>query len=228
MKQRVDEWQAQCEPVLASDEEPLSYYRVARALSEVLDRDLSIVTHDADAPRDCMAPFYQASTPHSYGSPTLGASGPFSPARASALRRIAVDIHIPAASNRSTWVTTRSIKPCDLASMRTLNVPQTFSPAACPIRRACPIVQENGAFCVLQRQSQYSQLARAQVHIQPLRWNGARVSHREPFVVLWIGNVITARGVHTSSPSLGSQSKAAPLTGSRGWCQDDARIAGRG
>jgi acetolactate synthase-1/2/3 large subunit len=61
-----DEWQAQWEPVLASDEEPLSYYRVVRALNESLDRDRSIVTHDAGAPRDCMVPFYQASTPHSY------------------------------------------------------------------------------------------------------------------------------------------------------------------
>ena len=73
-----------------------------------------------------------------YGSPTLGASGSFSPAKASTLRRIAVDIHMPAPSNRSTWVTTRSIKPRDFASTRTLNVPQTSRPAACAIRRACP------------------------------------------------------------------------------------------
>ena len=69
------------------------------------------------------------------GSP--GAVGSSSPASASTLRRIAVDIHIPAASNRSTWLTTRSIKPLDFASRRIRNVPQTLSPAACAIRRAC-------------------------------------------------------------------------------------------
>jgi thiamine pyrophosphate-dependent acetolactate synthase large subunit-like protein len=31
-----------------------------------LDQDNSIVTHDAGAPRDCLVPFYKATTPHSY------------------------------------------------------------------------------------------------------------------------------------------------------------------
>ena len=61
-----DEWLAQWAPALDSDEEPLTYYRVIAELNRSLDRDNSIVTHDAGAPRDCMVPFYAASTPHSY------------------------------------------------------------------------------------------------------------------------------------------------------------------
>lgn len=61
-----DQWLADWNPVLTSDEEPLSYYRVVHALNEMLDADASIVTHDAGAPRDCMVPFYRATVPHSY------------------------------------------------------------------------------------------------------------------------------------------------------------------
>jgi len=60
------EWLDQWSPLLTSDDEPLSYYRVINELNETLDRDTSIVTHDAGAPRDCLVPFYAASTPHSY------------------------------------------------------------------------------------------------------------------------------------------------------------------
>ena len=60
------EWLDTWNPALTSNEEPLSYYRVIHELNEVLDRDNSIVTHDAGAPRDCLVPFYRASTPHSY------------------------------------------------------------------------------------------------------------------------------------------------------------------
>jgi acetolactate synthase I/II/III large subunit len=60
------DWMATWTPALTSDEEPLSYYRVIHELNEVLDADASIVTHDAGAPRDCLVPFYAATTPHSY------------------------------------------------------------------------------------------------------------------------------------------------------------------
>ena len=59
-------WMEQWSPVLAADEEPISYYRVIRALNETLDLENSIVTHDAGAPRDTIVPFYTATTPHSY------------------------------------------------------------------------------------------------------------------------------------------------------------------
>jgi acetolactate synthase I/II/III large subunit len=60
------EWQQVWEPALSEDSEPLSYYRIINELNDVLDQDSSIVTHDAGAPRDCLVPFYNATTPHSY------------------------------------------------------------------------------------------------------------------------------------------------------------------
>jgi len=59
-------WMAEWLPILNSDEEPISYYRVIQALNETLDAENSIVTHDAGAPRDSIVPFYTATTPHSY------------------------------------------------------------------------------------------------------------------------------------------------------------------
>lgn len=61
-----DEWLKQWAPLLESDEEPLNTYRVIREIDRTLDRENSIVTHDAGAPRDSIIPFYTATTPHSY------------------------------------------------------------------------------------------------------------------------------------------------------------------
>ncbi len=61
-----NEWQTTWAPALNSEEIPLSYYRVINELNDLLDQDNSIVTHDAGAPRDCLVPFYNATTPHSY------------------------------------------------------------------------------------------------------------------------------------------------------------------
>ena len=52
--------------MLESDSKPLNYYRVIKEINSVLDHENSIVTHDAGAPRDCIVPFYTATTPHSY------------------------------------------------------------------------------------------------------------------------------------------------------------------
>lgn len=60
------EWMAEWTPILTSDEEPMSYYRVIHELNQNLDLENSIVTHDAGAPRDSIVPFYNATTPHSY------------------------------------------------------------------------------------------------------------------------------------------------------------------
>jgi acetolactate synthase-1/2/3 large subunit len=60
------EWMAKWTPALTSDDEPIAYYRVIKALNETLDLENSIVTHDAGAPRDSIVPFYTATTPHSY------------------------------------------------------------------------------------------------------------------------------------------------------------------
>jgi acetolactate synthase-1/2/3 large subunit len=59
-------WEDTWSRALTSDDEPLGYYRVINELNELLDQDNSIVTHDAGAPRDCLVPFYKATTPHSY------------------------------------------------------------------------------------------------------------------------------------------------------------------
>ncbi|MFT7601268.1 MAG: acetolactate synthase-1/2/3 large subunit, partial [Acidimicrobiales bacterium] len=60
------EWNAIWKVALTSSAQPLSYYRVIAELNSTLDQDNSIVTHDAGAPRDCLVPFYAATTPHSY------------------------------------------------------------------------------------------------------------------------------------------------------------------
>ena len=58
----MDEWT----PLLNSDEVPIGAYRVIGELERVLDKENSVVTHDAGAPRDSIIPFYTATTPHSY------------------------------------------------------------------------------------------------------------------------------------------------------------------
>ena len=59
-------WFDQWKPLLESDSKPLNTYRVIKEIDRVLDHENSIVTHDAGAPRDCIVPFYTATTPHSY------------------------------------------------------------------------------------------------------------------------------------------------------------------
>ena len=80
VKAAKDEWWASWMPYLTNDSKPISPYRVIWELDQNLDRENSIVTHDAGAPRDQIAPFYTATSPHSYvgwGKTThLGASIP--------------------------------------------------------------------------------------------------------------------------------------------------------
>ena len=59
-------WLADWTDLLNSDETPISTYRVVGELERTLDKENSIVTHDAGAPRDSIMPFYTAATPHSY------------------------------------------------------------------------------------------------------------------------------------------------------------------
>lgn len=60
------EWLEEWQPLLQSDEAPLNTYRVIHEIDKNLDRQNSIVTHDAGAPRDSIVPFYTATAPHSY------------------------------------------------------------------------------------------------------------------------------------------------------------------
>ncbi len=61
-----EKWMSEWKPLLHSDEVPINTYRVIGDLNRTLDRENSIVTHDAGAPRDTIMPFYTATTPHSY------------------------------------------------------------------------------------------------------------------------------------------------------------------
>jgi acetolactate synthase I/II/III large subunit len=59
-------WMAEWTALLHSDEVPINTYRVIGELERTLDKEKSIVTHDAGAPRDTIMPFYTATVPHSY------------------------------------------------------------------------------------------------------------------------------------------------------------------
>ena len=61
-----DQWMSEWTPALNSGEVPIGAYRVIGELERNLDKDNSIVTHDAGAPRDTIMPFYTATVPHSY------------------------------------------------------------------------------------------------------------------------------------------------------------------
>ncbi len=61
-----EQWLSEWEPLLESDEVPINTYRVISDINKTLDRENSIVTHDAGSPRDTMVPFYTATTPFSY------------------------------------------------------------------------------------------------------------------------------------------------------------------
>ena len=60
------QWMSEWTDVLRSDDVPINTYRVIGELERILDKENSIVTHDAGAPRDSIMPFYTATIPHSY------------------------------------------------------------------------------------------------------------------------------------------------------------------
>ena len=60
------QWMADWTDILNSDEKPINTYRVIGELERNLDKENSIVTHDAGAPRDTIMPFYTSTVPHSY------------------------------------------------------------------------------------------------------------------------------------------------------------------
>ncbi|MCH8224644.1 MAG: hypothetical protein IIC97_02125, partial [Chloroflexi bacterium] len=60
------QWMAEWTQILNSDEVPINTYRVIGELERTLDKENSIVTHDAGAPRDSIMPFYTSTVPHSY------------------------------------------------------------------------------------------------------------------------------------------------------------------
>ena len=60
------QWMSEWTDILRSDEVPVTAYRIIGELERNLDKDNSIVTHDAGTPRDTIMPFYTATVPHSY------------------------------------------------------------------------------------------------------------------------------------------------------------------
>ncbi len=58
------QWMADWTDILNSDETPINTYRVIGELERNLDKESSIVTHDAGAPRDTIMPFYTSTVPH--------------------------------------------------------------------------------------------------------------------------------------------------------------------
>jgi acetolactate synthase-1/2/3 large subunit len=73
-----DEWLKKWMPKLASNEKPISPYRVFWDLQKALDEKKSIVTHDSGSLREQMLPFYVSNTPGGYlgwgKSTTMGQS----------------------------------------------------------------------------------------------------------------------------------------------------------
>lgn len=53
-------------PHLTSDEEPISPYRVVWDLMHTVDRNKTVVTHDAGTPRDQTTAFFETIVPHGY------------------------------------------------------------------------------------------------------------------------------------------------------------------
>ena len=59
-------WLAEWMPKLSSDDAPLNPYRVLWDLQHTVDRDNTIITHDAGSPRDQLTPFWRSTAPLSY------------------------------------------------------------------------------------------------------------------------------------------------------------------
>jgi thiamine pyrophosphate-dependent acetolactate synthase large subunit-like protein len=59
-------WLAEWMPKLTSDETPISPYRVLWDLQHTVNKDETIITHDAGSPRDQLTPFWKSTAPLSY------------------------------------------------------------------------------------------------------------------------------------------------------------------
>ena len=59
-------WLGEWLPKLTSDETPLNPYRVLWDLQKTVEKDNTIITHDAGSPRDQLSPFWKSGKPLSY------------------------------------------------------------------------------------------------------------------------------------------------------------------
>ncbi len=58
----IDEWQ----PLLTSQETPINPYRVINDVMNAVDRNKTVVTHEAGSPRDQITAFWESLVPHGY------------------------------------------------------------------------------------------------------------------------------------------------------------------
>ena len=59
-------WLADWAPRLKNNEAPINPYRVIAELNRLVDKQKTIITHDAGSPRDQLTPFWEATAPLSY------------------------------------------------------------------------------------------------------------------------------------------------------------------
>ena len=59
-------WLSDWMPKLTSESAPISPYRVIWELNRLVDKDNTVITHDAGSPRDQLSPFWESITPLSY------------------------------------------------------------------------------------------------------------------------------------------------------------------
>lgn len=59
-------WLSDWMPKLTSESVPISPYRVIWELNRLVDKDNTVITHDAGSPRDQLSPFWESTTPLSY------------------------------------------------------------------------------------------------------------------------------------------------------------------
>jgi acetolactate synthase-1/2/3 large subunit len=61
-----EEWLAEWEPKLTSEETPINPYRIIHELDRIVDKENCIATADAGNPRDFLSPFFEVTEPLSY------------------------------------------------------------------------------------------------------------------------------------------------------------------
>ncbi len=61
-----EEWLGEWMPKLTNNESPINPYRVVWELNDIVDKENTIITHDAGSPRDQLTPFWESTTPLSY------------------------------------------------------------------------------------------------------------------------------------------------------------------
>ncbi len=61
-----EEWLGEWMPRLTNNEAPINPYRVLWELNNMVDKDATVITHDAGSPRDQTTPFWEATAPLSY------------------------------------------------------------------------------------------------------------------------------------------------------------------